>query len=992
MRYARAVRMQWTALKPLLRRGMRELRSAEGFKAKLASVRRLTPKAWRWLAHHSAIAAARTSTLGSTRLADYIPPPTAVPECLALGGGIFAIALPAGSGPARVSVRDRFNVSHDCRQIGEIRHDGRQAAHDELAGDGAVQFVLQAPAETFSPVATKVDVTVARGDETLVFEKITLGNASAATISSMSVENSLLNFSGSVLHALERDLHVGVLIDAVLATSLLLPRQAGKFVGSVILDANYLDGASHDLELRELPAMSLLASTRAFLPLHITPWSALQAYSGEPFDGTLAPAARHHFKSLQLWMKKLEEGAHDVPPISLLHAELLRGFQKRSEYPTLHFPQHTQPVASVVIPAHNKFEITYNCLCSLLFAYNDTPFEVIVVDDGSSDQTRDIEHYVTGVRVLRHEEARGFVDSCNDGAARARGEFVALLNNDVEATARWLDELVATFRDFDNVGLAGAKLVYPDGRLQEAGGIVWKNANPWNVGRGGNAHDPKYNYVRRVDYVSGAAIMLPRAVWDKVGGFDPAFSPGYFEDTDLAMKVKDAGHLVVYVPTSTIIHYEGQSAGTDTTGGMKRFQEVNRPKFRQKWSQAVQDHGNEPERPDREKDRGAVFRVLFLDHQVPHVDGDAGSYAAFQEMRLLHGLGAKVTMLPRNLAFMDRHTLALERVGVECLYAPFVTDFVDYLRTHGSDYDAVFVCRYQIAEQVLATLRASAPKTKIIFNLADLHFLREIREAAAGTEGYTRDRADETRAAELRVVEESDLTFSYTDVELAVLESHLRRPAKLAQLPWVADSIPLERRFAQTEGALFIGSINHPPNRQAAKFFAEEIMPALRERLAGMVFDVVGRGTGDVLANLARDDVRIHGYVPSLDGVLARTRVFVAPLAAGAGLKGKIIEAISRGVPCVVSPVAAEGTGLVHGLNCLVAESPKEWTECVAHLYTDEALWSELGTNALQLARAKYAFEGALDSFERALEKIGLHGRREGALVYRHARPLRYGF
>ena len=521
--------------------------------------------------------------------------------------------------------------------------------------------------------------------------------------------------------------------------------------------------------------------------------------------------------------------------------------------------------------------------------------------------------------------------------------------------------------------------------------IIWGTGDPWNVGRDGNAYEPRYNYLRQVDYVSGAAMMLPRALWKEVGGFSEEFAPGYFEDTDLAMKVREAGRLIVYVPTSTIIHFEGKSAGTNTSSGMKRFQEINRPKFKQKWAQAVSGHGAVGDNPDREKDRSAALRILFLDHQFPNVDGDAGSYAAFQEIRLFQSLGAKVTFLPRNLAWMDRHTQALQRIGVECLYAPYVSNYSSYIQNHAREYDAVFVCRYQIAEHVVPLIRASSPNTRIIFNLADLHFLRELREVAARTDGYARQRPGETQAAELAVVQSCDLTFSYTDVELAVLESHLKRPAKLARLPWVAECNPSPRTFADTQDILFLGGFSHPPNAQAVRFFANEVMPAVTARLPGVHFNVVGKGAEGALEQLQSESLRIVGHVPDLDEVMAGARVFVAPLMAGAGLKGKVVEAIARGVPCVLSPVAAEGTGLVDGVSCLIADSPARWAECVLRLYTDKALWDGISQNALKVVAAKYDFHVAADEFERALSKIGVTGRRAGALVYREVRPMRYG-
>jgi GT2 family glycosyltransferase len=996
------VRLRWRTLMPLIVRSVARVGAAKGARGKLQAIRYLVARAHLRLRRRAAVASAQ-STMMSVRLSDFVPPAQRVPECRNLGGGMLAIALPVSQNyRPRVTIRDKFGVTHTARQIDRIKG---QIAHEPEAGAAGVppveasrerspptvQIVVQAPPELFETMTADVEVRIQEDSAPLGFKDVQIDNRPGVSISQITVENDLVMFSGTAEHAAGGKVTLGLFVDGHLSSAIGLSAQGSGLNGAIFVDPAHLDGAFHLLELRELPGMSLVASSHEFLPMHVTPWDALQNYARAPLDGTLAPAARHHFRSYQLWLDKVAEQGREIPPIGRLHHELLQGHKKRRDYPLLNFPVYERPVASVIVPAHNKFEVTYLCLCSLLFAYNDASFEVIVVDDGSSDETLDIDRFAKGIRVLRHEKAEGFVNACNDGAKLARGEFVVFLNNDTEATARWLDELVFTFRNFDNVGLAGSKLVYPDGKLQEAGCIIWGNGNPWNVGRGGNSSDPRYNYLRQADYVSGAALMLRRDVWADLGGFGEEYAPGYFEDTDLAMKVRHAGLTIAYVPTSTIIHFEGKSSGTDTAAGMKRYQEINRPKFKEKWGEAVAGHGVQSHDTDREKDRSCAFRVLFLDHQFPMVDGDAGSYAAFQEIRLLQSLGAKVTFLPRNLAWMDRHTLALQRIGAECLYAPFVTNYASYIRTHAHEFDAVFVCRYQIAEFVIPLVRESSATTKIIFNLADLHFLREMREAEALSPGATLRKALATREREMAVIQASDLTLSYTDEEIALINKLAKRPTALARLPWVSECKRLERTFAGTKDILFLGGHTHVPNIQAARFFAADVMPRLRDSLPGVCFRIIGKGMEDVLSGLESDSVHVTGYVADLDEAMAESRVFVAPLLAGAGLKGKVVEAVSRGLPSVLSTVAAEGTGLTDGESCLTADTVQQWVDGVSKLYTDEALWNKVGESALRLAETRFAFARGVDEFESALSKINISGRRDGNLVYRHARPVRYG-
>jgi GT2 family glycosyltransferase/glycosyltransferase involved in cell wall biosynthesis len=977
-----------------LRNKQREIAALFG-----ALITRLLSKAgfkrWKPLAARRAISGPRPIAISSI-----YPTPGNEPGMTAKAGGIVFVSC-GEHPPERVSVlmADRHGNLHQprilaVRLVGISDADRRSAKVDEMTPAKPrkmAQLVAQVPSELFEKGRAVLDVNVATPAGELNFPDVVFESASGIAVDKFAPGNDKVLVSGFVTRRETRSVQLGAFVDGMLAGSGTLPVTNGQFLGYLPIDRRHLDGAAHFLELRELPNLQVLASSYEILPLHITPWTALQGYAQPPLDGTLAPQARHHLHSYRLWLENISDGAR-LPPLAALHAELLQGFCKRESYPPLEFAFVERPLVSIVIPVHNKFEVTYYCLCALQFAYNETSFEVIVVDDGSSDRTSRIEDIVSGITVIRHLASEGFVQSCNDGAARARGEFVALLNNDTQVTARWLDELVRTCREFENVGLVGSKLVYPDGSLQEAGGIIWKSGNPWNVGRGGNASDPRYNYLRQVDYVSGAVLLLPRDIWQDVGGFSHEFTPAYFEDTDLAMKVRAAGHLVLYVPTSTVYHFEGQSAGTDVGSGMKQFQEINRPKFKRKWSDVFQDYGREGEQPDREKDRNVALRVLFVDNGFPTVDMDAGSYAAFQEIRLFQSLGAKVSFLPRNLAWMDRHTLALQRIGVECLHAPFVTDFVGYLREHASEYDAVFVTGFAIAEQVIPLVRAESKATKIIFNLADLHFLRELREAAAKTPGYSRERAEATRKRELAVVNASDLTFSYSDVELAVLESHVNAGVAVARMPWILESRPRNRRFSDTGNILFLGGFGHPPNASAVKFFAGEVMPLLRDRLPGVMFDIVGAGADRKVPELGSDCVRVRGYVADLASVLEEARVFVAPLLAGAGIKGKVLDTMAAGVPSVLSPIAAEGTGLTDGVNCLMAKTPSEWADQVARLYSDEALWSRISAAAQDRAKSEYSFARGAALFEAALAGIDLYGKRGRGLLYRAARPGRYGY
>ena len=233
----------------------------------------------------------------------------------------------------------------------------------------------------------------------------------------------------------------------------------------------------------------------------------------------------------------------------------------------------------------------FRCLISINESNDITPYEIIVADDASDENIGEIVAQARYIRYVRNETNLGFLKTCNKAASIARGKFLLFLNNDTVLLPGWLDSLVDVFEKFPRSGLVGSKLLYPDGRLQEAGGAVWQDGAGANLGRYGDPASPVYNYLREVDYCSGACILIPRSIWDALGGFDELYSPAYYEDTDLAFRIRAAGYKVFYQPKSQVIHFEGTSSGTDIGSGIKQYQQVNQGKFYNRWKGVLASHG-----------------------------------------------------------------------------------------------------------------------------------------------------------------------------------------------------------------------------------------------------------------------------------------------------------------------------------------------------------------------------------------------------------------
>ncbi len=636
-------------------------------------------------------------------------------------------------------------------------------------------------------------------------------------------------------------------------------------------------------------------------------------------------------------------------------------------FPILQVPHVEQPLVSIVIPVYNQFGFTYDCVKSLLDARSSVPFEIIVVDDQSSDETLLAPLLLSGATVLRNPRNLGFVLGCNRGASVARGEFIFFLNNDTKVHDEALDALVDVFRKHETAGIAGSKLLFGDGKLQEAGGIIWRLGDGWNYGRGGDAEDPRFNYVRDTDYVSGAALMIRRGLFEELGGFDPELAPGYYEDTDIAFRVRAAGYRTLYQPRSVITHFEGQSSGTDITKGMKRYQVVNGRKFFQRWKNVLAAHAFNGTEPEREKDRAARLRVLFVDVSTPTPLEDAGSNAALTHMIALQKLGAKVTFVPAdNMSHLGRISSDLADLGIEFLHHPYFWSVEEVLRKRRDEFDVIYLHRFTIASRYLAACRALAPNARIVYNVADLHFLRQERERAVGAAGARSEfEIAAARDQEVAAARAADHVIVHSSAEAEILDGFGIR--NVTVVPWVMEGEPAPTPLGARRGLAFIGGYRHPPNVDAVLWFAEAVWPLIRQRLPEAEFLIYGSKMPDQLSALARiPGIRPEGYVESLSTVFDAVRLTVAPLRYGAGLKGKVGESIARGVPCIGTEVAYEGFGAELAAACAAA-TPEAFADKVVRLMTDDAAWQQASRLGLDYARAELSAEAVLGRLRGAL-------------------------
>jgi GT2 family glycosyltransferase/glycosyltransferase involved in cell wall biosynthesis/uncharacterized membrane-anchored protein YhcB (DUF1043 family) len=634
-------------------------------------------------------------------------------------------------------------------------------------------------------------------------------------------------------------------------------------------------------------------------------------------------------------------------------------------------PVFEHPLVTIVIPVHGQWQMTADCLRSIA---NDTishPYRVVVVNDASPDETGAMLAGVEGVEVIRFSKNRGFLHAVNAGIEVASGSYVVLLNNDTIVQPGWLDALVDMAEQDPWIGLVGSKLVYPDGRLQEAGGIIFRDASGWNYGRNGDPNDPAYNFPREVDYCSAASVLVRREILETLGGFDTRYAPAYYEDTDLAFATRELGYRVVYQPESVVIHREGASHGTDTSSGIKAGQVRNQAVFRDKWAaQLAHQFPPGPEFVRLASRRTTGRRVLIMDYQIPTPDQDSGSRRMYELVNLCVESGLVVTFVPmEHHPHLRPYAKRLEEMGVEVEHSGAVLR--QLLTEIGSELSLVILSRPAVAWPHLPLVRELAPKARLVYDTVDLHFVRERRRAEIEHDPEVARVAELHREMELTAARAADATLVVSTFEKEVLESEIPG-LKVRVLPNIhADQHP-GRPFKSRRGLLFVGSFPHPPNRDAAIWFVEEILGIIRQELGDVPLNIVGSHPTEEIRALGRPGVNVLGWVPDLTPLYEASRVFVAPLRYGAGMKGKVGESLSHGLPVVTTRIGAEGMGLVDGVDVLIGDDAASFARAVVRAYKVEPLWNALASAGRRTVADHYSPAAVRPALEGLLSELGV--------------------
>jgi putative sugar O-methyltransferase len=598
------------------------------------------------------------------------------------------------------------------------------------------------------------------------------------------------------------------------------------------------------------------------------------------------------------------------------------------------------------------------------------PIEVILVcatRGGFSPAIFDALKGITVVEMAAQETAGAMI---NAGLEKAGGLHLLILR----AQAWYGADLLSALEEaLAAAVLVAPQILYPDGRLAAAGGVVTANGGAWPHGRMSDPNEPGFAFARACDYAP-TALAGRRSAFEGRQPFDPSLRNFDLAVAEFCLRRRSQNGAPLYWPLARVVGpaeiWRPDGLGTVVPAGwVEDWMTLRQRHINELLRQATLEAEGRPSH-----DRACPRRMLYIDAVTPAPDQNAGSIEVVSQLKVLGDFGFRITFVPEsNFAYHGAYTKALQKLGVETVHFPYATSVRAVLEAARGPFDVVVLCRAYIAERYLPMVRELAPQAKVIFYPVDLHFLREQREAALNGDADAAAAAERSKATELASVASADATIVHSSLERDLLLREL--PGARVMLLPMTRAVPATLTAPGPEARrdiIFVGTYQHPPNEDAAIFFAREVWPLLRSRLPEARFLLIGSAMTAKVEALTGDGVEVLGFVPDLQPLLETARIAVAPVRFGAGLKGKVATTLQAGLPTVVTSVAAEGFGLQDGREVLIAETVQDLADAVVRLYTDDALWRSLAREGFAFAQRKFSFEANTPLIAQLLAELGV--------------------
>jgi glycosyltransferase involved in cell wall biosynthesis len=608
-----------------------------------------------------------------------------------------------------------------------------------------------------------------------------------------------------------------------------------------------------------------------------------------------------------LFVYQLLGGAEENSKISLFWTEIKPSFRKLNQ--RIDIKKEPKSLISIIINGVDSSKLQLiNCLCTIAQNIKSTPYEIIIIteiEDRLAENVKQVSPDIADKENL---------------APLISTEQLLLIN----ACQVPITDGIANGLAFLELGyLVTSKLIFASNGLIKSAGAMYKN-NVLNYnGLFSNPNNFDLNYVKEVD-AAVDNLLVNTSDFFQIENINSIW---YKWETSLAtISTFLSSHLnkkIVYHPLVEFITFQ------DELSELNYIQISNVSYINQEVKKKS---------------------ILVIDAVYPTPDKDSGSRRLFELIKLFKSLNLEVYFLAHEAVSSSKYINNLINAGIRVFQGRYHREKqFTQLRKHLTDIDFAWISRPDMNEIYGAYIKQENSAIKWIYDTVDLHFIREERAKKLNSDValVIDENIEELKRRELSIANLADYTVTVTDVEKEILEQ--LGIEKVCTVPNVHPTTAhlSSPAFNERNGLLFIGSYLHQPNIDAAVWMVKEIMPIVWQSYPEIKLFLLGSNPNSDVLSLASEKVIVPGYLEEVAHYFLASRIFVAPLRFGAGMKGKIGQSLEFGLPIVSTEIGVEGMHLTNGINCMVADDAPTFAKKIIELYSNQSLWLQLHENSL---------------------------------------------
>ncbi|CAI3946067.1 glycosyltransferase [Commensalibacter communis] len=691
-------------------------------------------------------------------------------------------------------------------------------------------------------------------------------------------------------------------------------------------------------------------------------------------------------KRLEAWIDHLPEDSHYR--LSDKTVQSREYFQKKAHFmlPTvahqkLDFSYEGKPDISVIMLVKNQLAVTLTALASLRANFKGK-IQLLIGDNHSTDDTIFIQNCLIGAHLTRFAYNFGYGRACNYLIEQVKAPITVFLNNDIYLYPGAIDILCKHLVSKTDIAAVGGKIIHPDGHLQEAGSIIWRDGTTIGYLRGDDPLIPEANFVRNVDYCSTAMMAIKTSILLQLEGFSSIYYPAYFEDTDLCVRIIKAGYRVVYHPDAVVEHMEYASSDPIVSSGLTRR---NHQKFVKAHADFLRfQHPRHSDnvviaRERTEKNK----RILFIEDRVPLRNLGSGYVRSNDIVRQMAKLGYSVTVYPINDQYPHLFQIYSDLPEtVEVLYNRTIHELSEFFFKRAGYYDVIWIGRTHNLQRILPMMGEAnryIPQDCLILDTEVIATPRTLlRQDILGL------KKDEEDTLEIGLERElSCARHCQTMVTVNEIDANYAKATGFDQvsiLGHMLDVRPTPKTWEERTGLLFVGALHDSlsPNFDSLEWFLSEVFPIVVKKMdQEFTFTIAGyvHPSVDMSVFAKYPQVKLLGAVDDLTYLYNDNRVCIAPTRFAGGIPYKLHEAASFGIPIVATELLVRQLGWTDDKDIFAASiyNPEFFASQIVRLYQEEKLWNKLRNNALSRIDKECNEQQFRDNLQQILTQVTSH-------------------